>query len=459
MAAPTATTPTTVELFTPEEWAERLLTLYPNTWSGDAAKVAGGILYSFFEAKGGEYSFLEEGLDWLLNACRLATAKDEALDKFAADYFKDYGVYVTALPRQLGEPDEVYRQRISANLLTPGGMRRDIERVVELMTGQKPRIIEPWNVLDTNAADANCFADIDTPENPSRAADMTFPHQGFVESVLPPFGGNGINPIYGADAGASGDRSFVIDPDPTWFMGAKELDKAINRVRMFGTTVWRRYGSKPVVTWARGQSKYLSDGVNDLSVALAPPCSSSLVVLARANWNSSCYVDVTSTGDFKLFFSTSAPGGVPVDYIAAPATLSGFGILPLSPGDTGAELAIQSPGAAVIVTPSWNTTVELAYVDSEVATFVFSNPAEAGAELYYGTFKAPYGGLEHVVEGDIAGVVSFPEGVELPYQVMLIPSWNTEVEISKTENGFTLLYSTEAPAGSYFFWGIQALKI
>lgn len=447
---------TTVKQITAEQWAARFLRLYPNRWTSDAAKVAGGIMHAWFNAVGTQTEFLQGGLDWALNATRIATAKDAALDAIAEDYFGKVKKFEATVVRQIGEPDESFRQRIYANLMQEGGRRRDIIRVIELLTGEKPRVIEAFNVMDTSACDSISYCDIDTVDNPSRVGDLNFPYQGLVESILPSFGNQGNNPVYGVDAGLACDRSFIIDPEPTWFLGEKELDRAINLVRMTNTIVWRKYGGSLVANYVRGATRFVGDGLFELPVHLAPPTSSALVGLASASWNSSCYINTIDNNDFTVECSTAAPPNGSIDWIAAPATVAGYGLLAIMPDAETASLAVQIPSEVLLVTPNWNTAVWLTAYENNSASFKFSVPAPHGALLNYGTFKSPYKGVKNVAPDTLSFNVYFDNPIPLPYQLILLPGWNTDYSFEKSVDGFLVTFSVPAPTGAFFYWGISA---
>lgn len=451
--------PTTVAIFTADEWAERLLRLYPNNWTGDSAKTTGGILYSLFKAQSTQYNFLQDGLEWLLNACRIATATDVALDAIANDYFGTLSKYEASVVRLSGEADDDFRQRIYANLFQTGGTRADIIRVIHLLTGGTPRFIEPWNVLDTSACDSFSFLDIDTPANPCRAGDLNLPYQGFVESDLPAFGDQGNNPVYCIDVGLSCDRSFIVDPQPTWFLGQKSLDLAINRVRMAGTIIWRRYGAPVTVEYARGNSPTPGADAIELAVTLFPPCIRPLVVLACAGWNSQVSARATSNGEFVLRFQTPAPGDKSVDWIAAPITLSGYGRLNVAAGSTTLSIAIPDAMRVLLATPSWNTSIWLTAMESGTAAFEFSTPAPANSILNYGSFDSDNSGTESVAADATSVVVDLPTELTDGYQLILLPSWNTEFVITKTSTQFTVVFSVPPADDSFFCWGVLSQPI
>ena len=446
---------TTVSIFTAEQWAQRILKLYPNNWTSDAAKMAGGVLFSLFESGGDEFNFLENGLDWVLNACRIATAEDIALDNIATDYFGSIAAFEPTVVRQPGESDDSFRARIYANLLQSGGTRADISRVVELLTGEVPRICEPWNLMDNGACDSISFCDIDTVANPCRVGDLSLRYQGFVESVLPSFGSQGNNPVYCADVGLSCDRSFIIDPQPTWFLGEQELDLAINRVRMFSTIVWRRYGGTVTANYARGNTVYPAMAAIQSPIGINPACPQIPVVLACASWNSAVYVQSVDNGNFLLIHEVPAPGSQGVDWIAAPATLAGYGVLPVTAGRVTASLAVPILGTFVMVTPSWNTEMWLTASESSVVSFGFSVPAPPGAYLNYGSISNPNNGSQVVPSGFTGTTtVNFNNPVNDSYQLMVLPGWNTNFEIVKTNTGFSINFSTSPDTDSFFSWAV-----
>lgn len=449
-------TATTVEIFTADQWAQRLLRLYPNNWTGDAAKMAGGILYSLFNAPSSQYNFLQNGLDWLLNACRIATATDTALDAIANDYFGNVAPFEAVVVRQPGEPDSTFRQRIYDNLIQGGGTRADINRVVELLTGQAPRIIEPWNILDCGACDAVSFVDIDTPANPCRVGELvgSFHHQGIVESILPPYSG-GNNPVYCVDDGISCDRSFVLDPQPTWFLGEQELDLALNRVRMFATIIWRRYGFPVIANYARGNSSFPSSGVFTTAINLSPPSPQPLVVLASAGWNSSVGAYATDNGNFVITTAVPAPGGEVLDWVAAPSTLAGFGRLSMTAGAFTASIAVPIANDYLFITPSWPSNFWLTTQESTTASFIFDTPAPAGGYLNYGCFGYPNIGTKSVPSGQSAVMtVTFNVPISNPYQLMVLPAWDTQYFIVKSSTGFTVQFTTIPTANTFFNWGV-----
>jgi hypothetical protein len=445
---------TEVAIFTPEQWAERLLTLYPYKWTGDAARVAGGILYSIFQAPSSQSEYLQANLDWVLDATRIATARDEALDAIALDYFGAVKPFTQLVTRQPGEPDSSFRQRIYANLLAPGGTRADIKRVLELLTGQTPRIIEPWNVYDTASCDTVSYCDIDTVANPGRPSDLQMEGQGFVESVLPSYADQGNFPAYCADVNAYADRCFVLDPAPTWFMNEKELDAAINRVKMFGTVVWRAYGTSLKADYQRGNSLFLASGRTSVPVRLYPPTTQALVVLACATWNSVVSAKNVDNGNFILDLATASPGGMPVDWIAAPITVPGYGLLPIAKDATGANLAIPIENSVLLVTPNWNSSVWVNGLQTSLAAFEFSNPAPEAARLNYACFKHPYGGVQVVPAGENTAHVSFALEIPLPHQLILMGGWNTQFETVKSQTGFTVTFSTTPDQDTFFYWGV-----
>lgn len=445
---------TTVAIYDADQWAERLLTLWPQVWSGDESKKTGGLLYSLFNTVGKQYEFLEENLDWVLAACRLQTARDKALDTFAADYFgKVFGIDFS-LERQIGEPDVSFRKRIYDELLQSGGNRNDVDRSFLALTGVRPRIIEPWSIEDTCAADGASFCDIDTYENPCRVADLSRRFMAFVESPLPPYGANGENPIYGVDVGFGCDRSFIIDSEPTWFLGEKQLDATLQRLRMANTIIYRNYGINVSANYARGGSIYSLAGISSIPVELAPPCPEALVVLASAAFNSKVSARVYDTSSFSLELSEATTGIDYVDWIAAPATLPGFGLLPISPDATNASLLKPIDDAFTFVTPSWNTNVWINTLQTGALNFGFSAPGIPGAVLYYGSFEIPFIGTK-LLDGTTDEIlvtlnVPAPDG----FQLMVLPSWNTSYSVTKTSTTFTIKFVEFPPADSYFYWGV-----
>lgn len=446
---------TTVSVFTADQWAQRLLTLYPDKWTGDAAKMAGGILYSLLNSPSSQFNFQGLGLTWVLNACRIATAEDVALDAIANDYFgTTINPYTPFVVRQPGEPDESFRQRIYANLLPGGGTREDIINLLVMLTGKTPRITEPWYVTDCASCDTISYCDIDTVPNSGRVMDLALALTGFVDTVLPSFGGNGSNPVYCVDAGLSCDRSFIIDPQPSWFIGEKEVYAAVNRARMAFTTVGVRFDYSTIADYARGVSRYIAADIHQFAISLFPPCSALPVALITPFWNTTAWSTYTNPGNVKAFFGVDSPPGSGFDAIIAPSTFPGYGFLNPSKEDLTASIAIPGSSSIILASPGWNTDLWLTSCVQGESQFEFSVPAPAGSSINYGSFPEENSGIEPVSAGGPGVFVTFPREYDDGYQLAVMPGWNTKFDITKLTTGFQVTFGTPPSGDSFIAWGV-----
>src|SRR5579883_145805 len=198
--------PTIIPDIEPEEWAQRILSVFPPDWTSDSAKAEGGVAHGLFKAIGACLTDVENDLIYAWHTCRIATATDDALDSVAADYFGAIAGFPADVVRVPGEPDESLRKRIYANLLCPGATRQALILVLTKLVGTPPRVFEPWRIDDTSEWDGFSYFDIDTTQNPGRMGDPGLSWQGFVETALPPYNSKlGNNPVYAFDMGASWD--------------------------------------------------------------------------------------------------------------------------------------------------------------------------------------------------------------------------------------------------------------
>lgn len=228
--------PTTVNDWGREELTNRLLENFPRQWSSDTAREPGGVLHSLFKALAGPIDVLTKQVLFTFNGCRILTATEDGLDAIATDFFGN------GLKRSPGESDDLYRQRIIIHLLAERVTVNGISRAIEIYTGHKPIIREPWNPAQFPCA----FIDVENEYGAywdiSRTFSPELRHQIFIEAELPGFPSSG-QPIYALDAGLAVDvpECAWFEPQPEWQKGFRELDKLIVATKAAGITAWRRY--------------------------------------------------------------------------------------------------------------------------------------------------------------------------------------------------------------------------
>ena len=226
-----ASQPTTINVLNGPGFAARIADLFPRGWCSDDAKQSGNV-YALFLTFGQQISFLQGALAYALDAQRIDTATFPEIDEASEDFFGN------ALPRPAGLDDADYAKLIIASLFRPTATRAAITSGLATLTGYQPRLMEPWNVLDTGAWSDQSYWDIDTSANPARWGDGSQRYTGYIEvppPVIPAIGPH--NPVLTYDDSAFWDQ-------PGYFFGTIQstdvnaVDNLINQLRAFGTTIW-----------------------------------------------------------------------------------------------------------------------------------------------------------------------------------------------------------------------------
>jgi hypothetical protein len=238
---------TTYTPLTPTQFGARMAALFPPGWASPEAKQEGGAVRGVMDTLGTPLAFESGALQYAFEACLIGTAQNGALDGKALDFFGS-GFY--ALPRNPGESDAAYSARLLAALLPEGATRKAVSDAVKAVTGQAPRIIEPWRPADTGVLDGGpgagmMFYDIDNVVTPGLMTDNGLGYQGFIQTILPlaqPFGNN-PTPVMdeytmNLDVGGSSMLDAASGATP---QGAQAVYNAINRAKCEGTIAWVQF--------------------------------------------------------------------------------------------------------------------------------------------------------------------------------------------------------------------------
>lgn len=246
-----ASTPTTITPLTATQFAQRMAAVFPKGWCSEAAKMSGGVIFAEMEALGTAPAAIMLALQYALDAMRIQTGENGALDLASLDFF---GSSTYALPRNPGESDTSFAARILAAMLPTGATRAAVSAAVEAVTGYAPRIIEPWSPADTGVIDGvgsslagAMYLDVDTPVTPARLADPSLRYQAFLESVLPSVSPLGGNPMPCIDDGIYMDApgSSMFDFEGAIPLGEEIVYAAINRTKVEGTVIWVKFVATP----------------------------------------------------------------------------------------------------------------------------------------------------------------------------------------------------------------------
>lgn len=453
-------THTVIPEITPDQWAQRQVKLFPEDWTSYDAKNPGGVLYSLFKSFGVDLERTIENVEYDRKASRIKEAIDSALDAVAKDFFGVVAGFPADITRNPSEPDESFRNRIIASLLLPAATRPAMIDLLTRLVHIPPRVMEPWKITDTCSWDNMSYWDVDTPENPFRWGSPELKYQGFVESQRPTYGNQGNNPIYCWDAGFAWDtpQSCYFQADPNWFLSVKNLDRLVNKTKVFGTTVWRKYFGQLLNTNQTGGTKRVPAGIYSVDIDVFPKFAGAFSIIADTTWNTSVEYEFLSNSRFRLTFSTPPPNDSQayyVDWIASPITYFGSGAAPFPAGDTTITIGIPAPVRTYMLfaLAGWNTAVWISNRTVDSVTLNFDTPAPTGASFSYLYIPPERSGTAIPSTGDTS--ITIPISAILPFQALILPNWNTPIAIQKTTTDLTVSFGVAAPAGAQISWGIH----
>jgi hypothetical protein len=125
--------------FSIDDMLKRLRSLLPIGWFGDSTPLLDSVLTALASLWVCSLSLLQ----YARSQIYLSTASAIWLDLIAIDFLG------LSIARHLGESDDTFRSRISANLLRECGTRGAIAGVLLAITGRSPEIFEPAACRDT----------------------------------------------------------------------------------------------------------------------------------------------------------------------------------------------------------------------------------------------------------------------------------------------------------------------
>lgn len=222
---------TVITTLTDVQFQQRLAALLPPGWAGEDA-VQTGLMGALLRSLGGGLSFLTGEIQYTQLATRLTTETAPELDLASQDFFGD------ALPRPAGMSDANFASLIISNLFKTAATRPAIAAALERLTGQVPRMLEPWNIFDTGTWDRTSYWDADTVTTPARWGDGSQLYQGYIETPVPAIPLLGVNnPILGWDSPAFWDVAGYFFADLASNIGENAYS-LVNRLKAEGTTVF-----------------------------------------------------------------------------------------------------------------------------------------------------------------------------------------------------------------------------
>lgn len=200
-----------------EDMLRRLKAVLPTGWFPDTAPVLDNLLRGL----GSGWSWTFGLLSYVRQQARVSTAEGIWLDVAANDYFG------TRLRRRVAERDDLYRGRISRELVRERGTRSAVRSALMDLTGRAPAIFEPANTGDTGGYGS-------APDNRGggiaycRAGgwgSLSLPFQFFVTAFRPH--GDGIADVAGWCIGPGGYCGGAIQYGDLSMIGNRVSDEDI----------------------------------------------------------------------------------------------------------------------------------------------------------------------------------------------------------------------------------------
>lgn len=186
------------------------------------------------------WAWVYQLLGYVISQTRVTTAENIWLDLIAADYFG------AALGRRIGESDNTYRMRITAELVRERGTRRAIVQSLLDQTGRSPMVFEPAKTSDTGGY-GNCSG---TYYGAAYAiaggwGSLSLPFQFFVTAYRPESGGIGSVSGWDCNGGGYGQGSLeYANPNMMQCQATdSEILNAITSVLPVGVIAWARISS------------------------------------------------------------------------------------------------------------------------------------------------------------------------------------------------------------------------
>ena len=390
---------------------------------------------------------------------RIKTAYGPGLDVVSNDYFG------TSLPRLPNESDASFRARILAALLQPRVTRAAIANAIQQLTGIAPRMIEPWNPMDTAAWGEKSFWGLDDVTIPFLWGNPGLRYQGFIELAIPLFNITGGQPVYGFDDAVSGSAGWAWGvPQCAWFdsiveenpvIGA-QVNQTIAAFKALGTMVWERVVPPPFmqtsgsIQIAMGSASGANAPASPLLYDIAG--SKPAIFIENPPWPVPYWLN-DYTRPFTVQIPLQAPAPATLGWLALSYLASNVLHVEVTPGASNITIPIPA-GAPLnpIVMMGWNSTC-WASMGSGTITLNFGVASPGGhLELAF---------MPDAMSGSVAPSAG-SNGIEvaLPsvgsYAAFALPSWNTSVGISqKFNNGMSLAWNVPAPAGAKIWYSRQ----
>jgi hypothetical protein len=439
--------PWIVNIISPEDWAARLIFLFPYPWLSDYARSVSGIAYAIFLSIGTELNFISQQMYYAWTACRLQTATNGALDLFAQDYFGNN------LPRQPGESDTSYRIRIQALLFQPQVTREAIVNALEsAYPGISVRPLEGWNPSDTGyyadqtSGYKGSYYDYDSPLIPSLWGDWTTRYTGYFEIQLPQEVALSYN-LWGYDFAAAYDSEtgyfFPLIQESVTLIG--QVNQLLTQITALGTDIWVKYVVGLIAPFSTGGSYPIATGL--ITYTLNLPASTGFYLLFT---QLSKPINVWQTGNSPITFTLTTqaptPSGTILNFLAIENSQPGIGIASINRGDLGYQVRADAVNNVVLFQGLWNNVAYYSGRSVNAINYNFTTPAPSGTQANY--FAVPVSG-QAFYQSVSANVLTLDVDITVDAQNIpyVMANWATTIGClpDPTNNKCHLTFSVPAP--------------
>ncbi|MFH5067238.1 hypothetical protein ACHHY8_02645 [Enterobacter cloacae complex sp. 2024EL-00215] len=211
-----------------DDFVKRLKSVLPVQWFNDSNQILDAVLNGLASA----LSWVYQLYTYAVLQTRILTATDSWLDIIANDFFGE------RIKRQAGQTNDEFLNVIRINLFRERGTRQAIIKVLEDLTGNTPKIIEParpqdcggYNMPNIGYGVAGAYG------------SLLMPYQAFVIAYRPT--GEGVPYVGGYTSTVSGystpSRGKYASYSELTGVTDTQIYAAVASVKMEGTTVWVR---------------------------------------------------------------------------------------------------------------------------------------------------------------------------------------------------------------------------
>jgi len=271
----------------------------------------------------------------------------------------------------------------------------------------------------------------------------------------------GIRPIY--------DYPLIEYPPPTNWSGCVTIQPLATRVdgviETSGAIASGAYGYRKVFRRAlfirRGQPALYPFYPPPSPAALYHPVVTGIAAVMAAEvppWDTNVWLaSLAPTSDtayeFELAFNVPAP----LQYFAHYAWMAFINLSPaflITANRAGFTTTFDShlpigATSGITILPTWNAGTWLESYSGTSYTIGHNTPAPIEGGSFH---VVVWNDMQTATPGTGDAQINIASGVNLPYNVFAVPSWNTRLACTKANGQFTLVFETPCPPGGFILW-------